>query len=99
MALTFPKVLELLRENCLDIFGICREDNPDILKDMELASIRGEPFHIRTSMLEEIFPELHSLVPNDRKSGMNRKVKAYVVVVSCVLVLPVKDTDQRKTWL
>ena len=76
MAPTFPKVLELLCENCLDIFGIGREDNPDILEDMELASIRAEPFDIRTSMLEEIFPELHGLVPNDRKRGMNRKVKA-----------------------
>jgi len=67
--------LKLGSENCFDILGIGREDDPDILEDMELTSIRACSFNICARMLKEIFPELCRLVSHNGKGRMNGKVK------------------------
>lgn len=79
---TFAIVLKLLRQDCLDVFGVGRENDSDVFENMQLGGKGSIPTGVGPSMFKNPIPELLGLVREDRSRRVNRKVKGYREKVS-----------------
>lgn len=79
---TFSIVLKLLGQDCLDVFGVGRENDSDVFKNMQLGGKGSIPTGVGAGMFKDPIPELLGLVREDRSRRVNWKVKGYTEKVS-----------------